>query len=65
MTKKTVSHGPRSIDLTLVQEWQDGRVRRFQEYLGGEEPVEIRVGKQALSVTMRTTGHDLQVAAGV
>jgi FdhD protein len=64
MTKKTVSHGPRSIDLTLVQEWQDGRVRRFQDDLVGEEPLEIRVGKHALSVTMRTPGHDLELAAG-
>ena len=64
MTKKTVSRGPRSIDLTLVQEWQDGRVRRFQDYLVGEEPLEIRVGKHALSVTMRTPGHDLELAAG-
>src|SRR5207247_8510097 len=64
MTKKTVSRGPRSIDLTLVQEWQDGRVRRFQDYLVGEEPLEIRVGKHALSVTMRTPGQDLELAAG-
>ena len=64
MRKKLVSHSPRSIDLTLVQEWQDGRVRRFQDYLVGEEPLEIRVGKHALSVTMRTPGHDLELAAG-
>ncbi|MBI3669787.1 MAG: formate dehydrogenase accessory sulfurtransferase FdhD [Acidobacteria bacterium] len=55
---------PRSIDLTLVHEWQDGQVRRFQDYLVGEEPLEIRVGKLPLSVTMRTPGNDLELAAG-
>jgi FdhD protein len=55
---------PRSIDLTHVSEWQDGRLRRFQDYLVGEEPLEIRVGKLPLSVTMRTPGHDLELAAG-
>ena len=39
-------------------------MRRFQDYLVGEEPLEIRVGKHALSVTMRTPGHDLELAAG-
>jgi len=55
---------PRNIDLTLVSEWQEGKVRRFQDYLVGEEPLEIRVGKHPLSVTMRTPGHDLELAAG-
>jgi FdhD protein len=55
---------PRSIDLTLVSEWESGKVRRFQDYLVGEEPLEIRVGEFPLSVTMRTPGHDLELAAG-
>jgi len=55
---------PRSIDLTLVSAWEDGKLRRFQDYLVGEEPLEIRVGKFPLSVTMRTPGHDLELAAG-
>ncbi|MFY9583175.1 MAG: formate dehydrogenase accessory sulfurtransferase FdhD, partial [Candidatus Acidiferrales bacterium] len=55
---------PRSVDLTLVSEWQDGSVRRFQDYLVGEEPLQIRVGKSPLTVTMRTPGHDLELAAG-
>jgi len=29
-----------------------------------EEPLEIRVGERALSVTMRTPGHDFELAAG-
>lgn len=55
---------PRSMDLTQVSEWQEGKVRRFQDYLVGEEPLEIRVGKYPLSVTMRTPGNDLELAAG-
>lgn len=55
---------PRSIDLTQVTEWADGRVRRVQDSLAGEEPLEIRVGDNPLAVTMRTPGHDLELAAG-
>jgi FdhD protein len=55
---------PRSMDLTQVSEWQEGKLRRVQDYLVGEEPLEIRVGKHPLSVTMRTPGHDLELAAG-
>ncbi len=59
MTRK-----PRSVDLTLVAEWQEGELRRTQDYLAGEEPLEIRVGRTPLTVTMRTPGHDAELAAG-
>ena len=55
---------PRSIDVTQVTEWQDGHVRRAQDYLVAEEPLEIRLGRTPLSVTMRTPGHDLELTAG-
>ena len=55
---------PRDIDVTLVHEWDAGHVRPVQDYLAGEEPLEIRVGQHPLSVTMRTPGHDLELAAG-
>ncbi len=55
---------PRNLDLTQVSEWDDGKVRRKQDYLAAEEPLEIRVGQEPLSVTMRTPGHDLELAAG-
>jgi FdhD protein len=55
---------PRSVDVTLVHEWKEGQVKRFQDYLVGEEPLEIRVGKLPLSVTMRTPGQDFELAAG-
>jgi len=55
---------PRSLDLTQVSEWDDGKVVRKEDYLAAEEPLEIRVGNEPLSVTMRTPGHDLELAAG-
>jgi FdhD protein len=55
---------PRSVGLTQVAEWEDGKLRRKQDYLAAEEPLEIRVGDAPLSVTMRTPGHDLELAAG-
>ena len=55
---------PRSLDLTQISEWDDGKVVRKEDYLAAEEPLEIRVGNEPLSVTMRTPGHDLELAAG-
>lgn len=62
--KKLQSQQPRSIDLTVVSEWNDGQLRHFQDSLVGEEPLEIRVGQLPLTVTMRTPGNDLELAAG-
>src|SRR5438309_7958236 len=43
----------------------DGRIERRQEdLLAVEEPLEIRLGSRSLSVTMRTPGHDFELAAG-
>ena len=41
----------------------DGR-HRVQDTLAGEEPLELRVDGKALSVTMRTPGHDVELAHG-
>ncbi|HTX15144.1 MAG TPA: formate dehydrogenase accessory sulfurtransferase FdhD [Candidatus Baltobacteraceae bacterium] len=54
----------RSLDLTQVSEWDEGKVQRKDDYLAAEEPLEIRIGKHPLSVTMRTPGDDLELAAG-
>lgn len=53
----------RSVDLTQVSEWDNGQLRRREDYLAVEEPLEIRIGETPL-VTMRTPGHDLELAAG-
>jgi FdhD protein len=43
----------------------DGLVTHRQEdLLAVEEPLEIRLGSRSLSVTMRTPGHDCELAAG-
>jgi FdhD protein len=41
----------------------DGEVRR-PDVLAAEEPLEIRVDGRALAVTMRTPGHDVELAHG-
>ena len=63
-SNKAGTRSPRSADVTLVTEWKDGAVTRFQDYLVGEQPLAIKVGEQPLNVTMRTPGHDLELAAG-
>jgi len=55
---------PHMVSLTRVEEWYDGKVRAIHDYLVGEEPLEIRIGDAALSVTMRTPSHDLELATG-
>ena len=42
---------------------EDGS-RRRQDALAAEEPLELRVGGKALAVTMRTPGHDVELAHG-
>src|SRR5215470_9512034 len=59
-----LSRRPRNLELTQVSEWDDGKIQRKLDYLAAEEPLEIRVGEGPLSVTMRTPGHDLELAAG-
>ena len=58
-----------SIEITEVLEWAKGKLHRVTDYLAAEEPLEIRVACQQeprapLTVTMRTPGHDLELAAG-
>jgi FdhD protein len=54
----------RSVELTQVKEWSDGNVRPVEDQLAAEEPLEIRVNGVPLTVTMRTPGNDLELAAG-
>ncbi len=42
----------------------DGDARRMPDTLAVEEPLEIRVLGEPLAVTMRTPGHDVELAAG-
>jgi FdhD protein len=54
----------RSVELTQVTEWVDGQVHSQQDSLAAEEPLEICIGSRPFTVTMRTPGHDLELAVG-
>lgn len=55
---------PRSMNFSTVSEWNNRKVRHLRDFLVGEEPLQIRVGNRPLSVTMRTPGDDIELAAG-
>jgi FdhD protein len=59
-----VRHPPQRVKTTEVVEWVDGHDRRVLDDLAGEEPLEIRVGGEVLTITMRTPGDDFELAAG-
>jgi FdhD protein len=59
-----MEHPPQRLKTTEVVEWNEGRERRLQDDLAAEEPLEIRVGGSALTITMRTPGDDFELAAG-
>lgn len=52
-----------SVDVP-VTEWRAGACRTLQDHVTREEPLEIRINGTAVSVTMRTPGHDRELAAG-
>src|SRR5437867_3478874 len=49
---------------TPIVEWNAGAERRALDDVVSEEPLEIRVNGTPVSVTMRTPGDDLELAAG-
>jgi len=53
-----------SIRVPAVLRYADGEVAEAADELAREEPLEIRVRGRAVSVTMRTPGHDEELAAG-
>jgi FdhD protein len=50
--------------ITLGESSAETTVSRREDILAVEEPLEIRVGGTSLSITMRTPGHDFDLAAG-
>lgn len=50
--------------ITLGDPGAEAAVSRREDVLAVEEPLEIRVGGSSLSITMRTPGHDFDLAAG-
>src|SRR5580658_11202999 len=47
-----------------IVRWNGESTDEQDDDLAEEEPLEIRVRGQAISVTMRTPGHDAELAAG-
>lgn len=47
-----------------VLQWQPSEARRVKDELAVEEPLEIQVDTRSVVVTMRTPGHDDELAAG-
>lgn len=56
---------PQRVAPTTIAEWSEGRMVPREDALAGEEPLEIRLGNTPLTVTMRTPGDDLELAAGL
>src|ERR1043166_4919657 len=48
----------------IIRRKRDGEFDYGIDDLTVEEPLEIRVGEKTLAVTMRTPGHDEELAAG-
>ena len=47
-----------------VRRFADGAFHQVPDVVAGEEPLEIRAGGRTLTVTMRTPGHDIELAHG-
>jgi FdhD protein len=58
--KEALSIGPGRI----IRRKNDGSLEYLRDDLTIEEPLEIRIGGKALATTMRTPGHDEELAAG-
>src|SRR6266478_7765258 len=48
----------------IVRRKEDGLLEYQRDDLTVEEPLEIRIGRKTLATTMRTPGHDEELAAG-
>src|SRR5271156_4833931 len=59
MTQKS-----RSIEITQVTQWEDGKSARVEDFLAAEEPLEMRAGRYSLGITLRTPGNDEELVAG-
>lgn len=55
---------PRSVEPTQVTEWDNGEVCSTNDNLAAEAPLQILASGEPLVVTMRTPGHDRELAAG-
>lgn len=47
-----------------ITKWVDGKLSSVDDRVAVEEPLEIRISEQPVAITMRTPGHDRDLAAG-
>ena len=48
----------------IIRRKRDGELEYLPDDLTIEEPLELRIGRKTLAITMRTPGHDQELAAG-
>jgi FdhD protein len=60
-----VADAPRPKASVRIERWDAGRRRRVADTLAVEEPLEIRINTASFTVTLRTPGHDDELAAGL
>src|ERR1700756_786659 len=48
----------------IIRRKRDGELEYLPDELTIEEPLEIRIGRKPVATTMRTPGHDEELAAG-
>ncbi len=48
----------------IIRRKHDGELEYLPDALTIEEPLEIRIGRKTVAITMRTPGHDEELAAG-
>lgn len=48
----------------LLRRTADGGIETAEDSIAVEEPLDLRIGRETLAVTMRTTGNDEELAAG-
>ena len=51
-------------NVTPIWKWQGGKPTPSQDELAEESPLEIRVRGRPIAITMRTPGHDEELAIG-
>lgn len=54
-----------SIYIARVTEYKDGRAKHVDDYLAGEEPLDIRVNDSPFGITFRTPGSDAELVTGL
>src|SRR5437879_8780837 len=55
---------PASVSTEALRCQAGGKAKRQTDWVAREEPLEIRVRGRSVAVTMRTPGHDRELAAG-